>query len=658
MNIFGNQQAKPEVHIFESLSKGEEAGIATRREEVKKGLAKLGIQCSVDKVPNIAVLGSGGGMRAMIALYGTLTELKKSNLLDCMSYLSGVSGSTWCMSSLYKNEDWSEKMEILENLQREKLVKGQWDFVKAKKAALEASRDENYSLTDFWAYFIVYKLLKELDESKLSQQRRSCENGKNPYPIYAAVDKHTYSENHAGSWFEFTPHNTAVPDVGGELGTTGYVDTKRLGSIFSSGKLYLEKKEKSICYLQGLWGSALASEKEIKKAIIGALLDFLKKDKESYFASHAKDVDFQNLNVLSQAYQYVLELQLCATDGASASKAEGFFDKLELLLGLYRTSQSYAIVKEMRQNWALLDEEKREDLCVKLWEALNKEFGGKYYSNHSLLSNNQCKQKKATSFTLEFDINIIYCIIFICAKTCILCLFIFLSLLISIFSGPEEKLKKLPIYRPIEVIKAPIEKVMASVPYSPLQAVKDWIRYIHKTNSCILTWTWGCTSNFLYNLSEVKLPELRRKEVISLIDAGLAINSAYPLVLHPDRNVKLILSFDFSAGDPFETIKKTVQYCKVRGIKFPRINESELMDKDNPSNCYIFRGDGLTVMHFPLFNKVNCQDKIEEYRKRFKTFKLSYSDEDIGMLLAAAKKNVADVQQKIVEEIRKIVALP
>ncbi|XP_067326069.1 cytosolic phospholipase A2 gamma-like [Anolis sagrei] len=598
MNIFGNQQAKPEVHIFESLSKGEEASIATRKEEVKNGLAKLGIKCSVDKVPNIAVLGSGGGMRAMIALYGTLTELKKSNLLDCITYLSGVSGSTWCMSSLYKNEDWSEKMETLENLQREKLVKGRWDFVKAKKAVLEASRDENYSLTDFWSYFIVYKLTKELDESKLSEQRRSCENGKNPYPIYAAVDKHTYSENHAGSWFEFTPHNTAVPDVGGALGTSGYVDMKRLGSIFSSGKLYLEKKEKSVCYLQGLWGSALASEKEIKKAIINALLDLIKKDKESYFPSPSKDVEFQNLNVLSQAYQYVLELQLCASDG-TASNPEAFFDQLEILLGLYRTSKSYAIVKEMRQNWAFLDEEKREDLCVKLWEALNKDFG-----------------------------------------------------------GPEEKLKKLPIYRPIEVIKAPVEKVLASVPLTPLQAVKDWIRYIHKTNSCILTWSWGCTSNFLYNLSEVKLPELRRKEVISLIDAGLAINSAYPLVLHPDRNVKLILSFDFSAGDPFETIKKTVKYCKIRGIKFPRIDESELMDKDNPSNCYIFRGEGLTVMHFPLFNKVNCQDKIEEYRKRFKTFKLSYSDEDIGMLLTAAKKNVADVQQKIVEEMKKIVALP
>ena len=55
-------------------------------------------------------------------------------------------------------------------------------------------------------------------------------------------------------------------------------------------------------------------------------------------------------------------------------------------------------------------------------------------------------------------------------------------------------------------------------------------------------------------LADVKVPNLKRKEVVSLIDAGLAINSGYPLVLDPERNVKLILSFDYSAGDPFEVI--------------------------------------------------------------------------------------------------------
>lgn len=36
------------------------------------------------------------------------------------------------------------------------------------------------------------------------------------------------------------------------------------------------------------------------------------------------------------------------------------------------------------------------------------------------------------------------------------------------------------------------------------------------------------------------------------MDAGFAINSPYPLVLPPARDADLIISFDFSSGDPFE----------------------------------------------------------------------------------------------------------
>ncbi|XP_058888679.1 cytosolic phospholipase A2 gamma-like [Acipenser ruthenus] len=62
-------------------------------------------------------------------------------------------------------------------------------------------------------------------------------------------------------------------------------------------------------------------------------------------------------------------------------------------------------------------------------------------------------------------------------------------------------------------------------------------------------WSWGTKFNFLYN-HPVAVKKLE-KEKISLIDAGLLMNSAYPVVLHPKRKVDLILSFDFSAGDPF-----------------------------------------------------------------------------------------------------------
>jgi hypothetical protein len=47
------------------------------------------------QAPVIAVLGSGGGLRAHIACLGVLSELKELGLLDAVTYLAGVSGSTW-----------------------------------------------------------------------------------------------------------------------------------------------------------------------------------------------------------------------------------------------------------------------------------------------------------------------------------------------------------------------------------------------------------------------------------------------------------------------------------------------------------------------------------------------------------------------------------
>jgi hypothetical protein len=46
------------------------------------------------------------------------------------------------------------------------------------------------------------------------------------------------------------------------------------------------------------------------------------------------------------------------------------------------------------------------------------------------------------------------------------------------------------------------------------------------------------------------------RKLLHLVDAGLAINSPYPLLLPPAWEVQLILSFDFSAGDPFEVTEK------------------------------------------------------------------------------------------------------
>lgn len=47
------------------------------------------------QVPVLAVLGSGGGFRAMVGFSGVMKALYDSGVLDCVTYVAGLSGSTW-----------------------------------------------------------------------------------------------------------------------------------------------------------------------------------------------------------------------------------------------------------------------------------------------------------------------------------------------------------------------------------------------------------------------------------------------------------------------------------------------------------------------------------------------------------------------------------
>ncbi|XP_043352097.1 cytosolic phospholipase A2 gamma-like [Dermochelys coriacea] len=282
MEIFHKHKSEGKIRISRELSEGEKLGTSNRKVRVKKCLDSLGIPCNLDDVPNIAILGAGGGLRAMIALHGTLQELQKHGLLDTIMYLCGVSGSTWCMSSLYKNGDWAEKLQALEESMCARLSKYTWSIPKATKMLLEAAKDENYSLTEFWAYTVIYGMLHELDKGHLSEQRSASENGHNPYPIYAAVDEQSFSkvtEYSSASWFEFTPHEASF------LGNGASVPMEYFRSEYKNGELKNQKEEKSMSYLQGLWGSAIGSKTENEKVIKDIFFGFFKGEKESHSPS-------------------------------------------------------------------------------------------------------------------------------------------------------------------------------------------------------------------------------------------------------------------------------------------------------------------------------------------------------------------------------------
>ena len=45
--------------------------------------------------PNICLMTSGGGFRAMIAFCGVYKAMEDVGLIDCITYTSALSGSSW-----------------------------------------------------------------------------------------------------------------------------------------------------------------------------------------------------------------------------------------------------------------------------------------------------------------------------------------------------------------------------------------------------------------------------------------------------------------------------------------------------------------------------------------------------------------------------------
>ncbi|XP_044130996.1 cytosolic phospholipase A2 gamma [Bufo gargarizans] len=504
-------------------SEGELTSIKARQKKVREALKKFNVIIPEDKEPPvIAVLGSGGGLRAMVGFLGVLGELAREGLLDVITYICGISGSTWAMSSLYNNEKWSSCMVEMEHQIIERLLNPSMNLEKMWGKLKQSFSEEMFSLTDFWAYVFVHKVISDINEKTLSNHRTSCEIGENPYPVYAAVEKDSLNKFQPGAWFEFTPHLVGFPAY------NSFVRTELLGSQFSEGKLVKNYPEWDICYLQGMWGSAPANNNAIKNFI---------KDR-----IHKLFPNITNEGSCSEASQL--------------SNIEGSQDSEEPCLC---------------------------NGCQKVVSLL---------SNHDLLEMTHAKME-------------------------------------MVFEDSDKN----------------------------VEGFCEKVNLVQNVLQCFVHWKWGTTNNFLYKWSSNIPDDLHCKEYLSLIDAGLEINSAYPLMLPPNRKIDLILSFDFSEGDPFLTLKSTDEYCKINGIPFVKFNIEDSECEEPSQSCYVFEEDGKEapdVMHFPLFNEQSCEGKILELRKKYVTANMFYDESELTEVLKIAKQNVELNKDRILEKILQV----
>ncbi|XP_030900380.2 cytosolic phospholipase A2 zeta isoform X2 [Melopsittacus undulatus] len=271
-----------DIRLGFDLCKEEREFLEKRKKVVSEALRKtlhLKESPSKDEVPVVAVVGSGGGMRALTSFYGSLAGLQQLGLLDASIYLCGISGSTWCLSTLYQDPEWSQK-----DLQ-DAIRKAQATVSSSKAGAFSPERLKYYfqelkameisgrkvSFTDLWGLIVEYFLQQKEDPSKLSDQQEAVKWAQNPYPIYAAVNvRPTISSGDFAEWCEFTPYEVGFRKYG------AFVRTEDFDSEFFMGRLIQKRPEPRICFLQGMWGSAFAASlDDICLKVIGIGLGFL-----------------------------------------------------------------------------------------------------------------------------------------------------------------------------------------------------------------------------------------------------------------------------------------------------------------------------------------------------------------------------------------------
>ncbi|NXY82484.1 PA24E phospholipase, partial [Alcedo cyanopectus] len=210
------------------------------------------------EVPIVAVSTAGCGIRALTAMYGSILGLQKLRVLDCISYISGSSGTTWTMTKLYEDADWSRKdlgeIIIEARKQAAKCKMGAFCLRSLRNYYRELSQrtqaGHKTSFIDLWGLMIESMLNDGKCHHRLSDQRRAVNQGQNPLPIYLALNvKDKVATKDFREWVEFTPYEVGFLKYG------TFIRAEDFGSEFFMGRLMKKLPESRICFMQGMWSS-------------------------------------------------------------------------------------------------------------------------------------------------------------------------------------------------------------------------------------------------------------------------------------------------------------------------------------------------------------------------------------------------------------------
>ncbi|KAI1327488.1 cytosolic phospholipase A2 zeta [Xylariaceae sp. FL0255] len=206
-------QYSARVRVSDDLCDEEKQFLARRRKVAIAALAQyLGLDendIHPDDVPTIAMCGSGGGLRALVAGTGSLLASQEDGLFDCVTYTSGVSGSCW-LQTLYHSSITERRLDRLVDHLKARLgvhiafppeafasvTSSPTNKLLLSSMVEKLRGDPNaaFGLVDVYGILLAARLLVPRGELgvnerdfKLSNQRDYIKYGQNPMPIYTVV---------------------------------------------------------------------------------------------------------------------------------------------------------------------------------------------------------------------------------------------------------------------------------------------------------------------------------------------------------------------------------------------------------------------------------------------------------------------------------------
>ncbi|KAG8228645.1 hypothetical protein J437_LFUL008296 [Ladona fulva] len=605
-----------------ALSKGEIEFVKKRRRMVYEGMQRFledSAPKEVREVPVVAILGSGGGIRAVTANAGVFKALYESGLLDCAMYVAGLSGTSWYLTYLYTHPDFPKYVgpgDLIPDIR--KSIAMDWKKILTIKNARiyvsqllkKVSKGQSISFTDIYGHILGEMLLGKRMHLKLSDLKEKLTDGAIPMPLFTCVvAKDNVSALAYQEYVEFSPYEVGLPKYG------VFMKTKNFGSKFYVGKIIKNYGESPFHYLIAIWGSAfsilfrrLVEEEKKKWGVKNDAENLTHEDMDKFSTTKSGE----NVNERSNIPLLRQDMSLSALKNALENLIPEDSNSVEN----FHTSIGVDGSIPESQDFATSDHNglKTSESTESLLKATEKSFRrvsftpNEYNFRHNLPSN---RKRSVIPMIIKEEMNDNQLIVGRNSQH--------EGELFTKYSADDSSIN--PSYYRRKTLLQDIRN--------------ETLRRINKASQA--TWRARYWSNFLDFITNTKIigktrtgrageifnpllglnltkkypisPSFGRDEdfqhygtlidsnekTLCLVDAGLVFNSPFPLLLRPQRAVDVFISFDYSARaadfhEPFRELLLAEKWAIKNKVLFPPIEKLVQRYYDEPlREVYVFK---------------------------------------------------------------------